>query len=334
MNPKNRGHFRDIHADHLDLAAARSWMSNICGPHRLDAGHPGSVNFQHSGSVLKGMSTTVGCIEYGTDVTIGIVDAEHFNSYSLSLPLSGEQELTIAGRHLHSDSGKGVIVSPNQSQELCITGDCRKLQVVISRLAMRKTLEEMLQRPAERPLEFEQEMDALQGASASWWRMVRHCNEELESSELFGEVFFSRDLERALIKGLILAQPNNYSDELRRCLAERLPHYLLRARDFLHAHAREELSLEDLEVAAGVSRFKLFDGFRKHFGSSPMAYLKAHRLQGVREEILATNGRRSISEIALGWGFTHLSRFAGDYRKQFDETPSATQQRLQKLGGA
>lgn len=322
---------RDIHADHLDLANARSWMSNICGPHRLSAQSPGAVCFRYSGSVLKGMSTTVGCIEYGTDVVIGIVDAEHFNSYSLSLPISGEQELSIDGRHLLSNSGKGVIVSPNQSQKLCITGDCRKLQVVISRLAMRTALEEMLQRPADHPLTFDQEMDALEGTSASWWRMVRHCNDELESSELFGQAFFSRDLERTLIKGLILAQPNNYSDELRGRLAERLPHYLLRAREYLQAHAREEVTIHDLERECGVSRLKLFDGFRKHFSSSPMAYLKTYRLNGVRAEIAATGGHRSISEIALGWGFTHLSRFSGDYRKQFDEAPSVTQQRIQNM---
>jgi AraC-like DNA-binding protein len=333
MNHKKSGHFRDIHADHLDLAAARNWMSNICGPHRLDASHPGSVNFQHSGSVLKAMSTTLGCIEYGTDVTIGIEDAEHFNSYSLSLPLSGEQELSIAGRQLRSNPQRGVIVSPNQSQRLSITGDCRKLQVVISSLAMRKTLEEMLQRPTERPLRFEPEMDASDGASASWWRMVRHFNEEMEHSELFGQAVFNRDLERALVKGLILAQPNNYSEELRRCLGEKLPHYLLRARDYLQANAREALRLDDLEQAAGVSRFKLFDGFRKHFGCSPMTYLKHYRLHAVREEILAAGGPRSISEIAMNWGFAHLGRFAGDYRKLFGETPSATQLRLERLSG-
>lgn len=33
----------DLHADHLDLAAARSWMSKVCGPHRLEAASPGLV---------------------------------------------------------------------------------------------------------------------------------------------------------------------------------------------------------------------------------------------------------------------------------------------------
>ncbi|MGV8744070.1 AraC family transcriptional regulator, partial [Pseudomonas aeruginosa] len=44
-----------------------------------------------------------------------------------------------------------------------------------------------------------------------------------------------------------------------------------------------------------VSRFKLFEGFRRYFGVSPMSYLKHYRLAAVREEILASGGARSIS---------------------------------------
>ena len=36
---------------------------------------------------------------------------------------------------------------------------------------------------------------------------------------------------------------------------------------------------------------------------------------------------RSISGIAMGWGFMHLGRFSTEYRKLFDEIPSTTLQR-------
>ena len=81
-----------------------------------------------------------------------------------------------------------VIIAPNERQELSIAGDCRKLQVVIGRTAMRKVLEEMLQRPIDTPLRFDPEMDALDGASASWWRTVRHISEEMRS-ELYAQAF-------------------------------------------------------------------------------------------------------------------------------------------------
>lgn len=328
MNAISDVNFRDIRADRYDLAGARSWMSEICGPHLLQASTPNRIQFHHSGNVLKSMSTTLGHIEYGTDVTIGVADNEYLSSYSLSLPLVGEQELNLGGKLLLSDRDRAVIVSPHDSQELAIAGNCRKMQVVITRTAMRKTLEDMLQRPLDTPLNFVPEMDAVNGASASWWRMAKHFIEEMECSrELYGHVFFTRDLESALIKGLILAQPNNYSEELRQFLGVKLPHYLVRAKDFIHVNAREELHLDDIENAAGVSRFKLFEGFKKYFEMSPMAYLKKHRLTAVRQEILEDASARNISVIAMGWGFTHLGRFSTEYRKLFDETPSMTLQR-------
>lgn len=327
MSPKPESHLGDIHADRLDLAGACSWMSNICGPHQLKASTPGRIQFRHSANVLKSMSTTMGIIEYGTDVTVGIADVDSFNSYSLSLPLCGEQELSKVGERLHSDPEHGVIVAPNESQELSIAGNCRKLQVVISRAAMNKTLEDMLQRPMSGPLRFTSGMDAINGATASWWRMAKHFIEEMERGELYEQLVFSRDVESALVKGLILAQPNNYSDLLREALGVRMPHYLVRAKDYIHAHAREELHLEDIEAASGVSRFKLFEGFRKYFELSPMAYLKKYRLTAVRQEILEGRGLRNISVIAMEWGFSHLGRFSSEYRKLFDETPSMTLQR-------
>ena len=113
-------------------------------------------------------------------------------------------------------------------------------------------------------------MDAVDGASASWWRMARYFIAELErSSKLYEQAAFTRDLESSLIKGLILAQPNNYSEELRDVLGVKLPHYLIRARQYIHDNAREAVHLEAWKPRLGCSRFKLFDAFRKYFACRP-----------------------------------------------------------------
>ncbi|MGY2183855.1 AraC family transcriptional regulator [Pseudomonas agarici] len=328
MNSKTNAQFRDIRIDRFDLEGARTWMSGICGPHRLVTATPERIRFHHSANVFKSMATTLGTIEYGTDVTVDIEDAEHFSSYSLSLPLVGEQELSKNGSVVKSNRDQGVIISPNENQVLAISGDCRKVQVVITRAAMSESLEDMLQRPLQAPLRFESVMDVVDGASASWWRMARYFIAELErGSELYEQLAFTRDIESSLIKGLILAQPNNYSEELKRVLGVKLPHYLIKARQYIHANARESLRLEDIEAASGVSRFKLFEAFKKHFALSPMVYLKKYRLNAVRQDILEYGSARNISEIALSWGFTHLGRFSVEYRKLFDESPSMTLQR-------
>lgn len=318
----------DVHIQRFDLEGACSWMSGICGPHRLQTATPERIRFHHVANVFKSRATTLGVIEYGAEVTIGIDDVENFSSYSLSLPLVGEQRLSKNGLRLSSHHGQALIVSPNERQVLTISDDCRKLQVVITRAAMREALEHLLQRPVEAPLRFESVMDAVNGASASWWRTARHLiGESSSNSALYAQAEFTRGLEHSLITGLILAQPNNYSAELQDMPVAKLPHYLIRARRYIHGNARELMRLEDIEAAAGVSRFRLFNSFRRYFSLSPMAYLKKYRLSAVRQEILEQGALRTISEIALGWGFTHLGRFSADYRKLFDESPSDTLRR-------
>jgi len=326
MSALNSTVYRDIQADHHDLAGAHAWMNGICGPHRLKVSAPRHIHFKHMGRMLS--TSTLGYIEYGTDVTVGIEDARSLNSYSLSLPLEGEQEHSSSGALVQSDRDSDVIVSPHINQELTMSGECRKLQVAIPRQAMRRTLESMLHRSADEPLRFETRMDAVNGATGAWWRMVKHFLIEMQhTGALFGQPSLSSDLETLLIKGLILAQPNNYTAELSRACQVKLPHYLVLAQEFLHAHARDEVHLDDIEAAAGISRFKLFEGFKKHLGLAPMAYLKKYRLTAVRQEILEDRSARNISEIAMSWGFTHLGRFSTEYRKLFDETPSMTSQR-------
>ena len=91
--------------------------------------------------------------------------------------------------------------------------------------------------------------------------------------------------------------------------------------------AREEVCLEDVERVSGVSRFKLYEGFKQHFGMSPLAFRKKYRLEEVRRNILRSGSRSSISGIAMDWGFTHLGRFSIEYKKQFNELPSETLKR-------
>jgi len=55
-----------------------------------------------------------------------------------------------------------------------------------------------------------------------------------------------------------------------------------------------------------------------------MEYVKQVRLAKAREEMLATQGAKSVTSIAMEWGFNHLGHFARDYRARFGELPSQT----------
>jgi transcriptional regulator GlxA family with amidase domain len=95
----------------------------------------------------------------------------------------------------------------------------------------------------------------------------------------------------------------------------------------MRAHADTPISIGALAAAAGVSARTLFEGFRRFRGVSPMAALKAVRLDAVNDELEAADPSASVTGVALKWGFVHLGRFAQDYRRRFGRLPSETLRR-------
>ncbi|MET0656741.1 MAG: helix-turn-helix domain-containing protein [Steroidobacteraceae bacterium] len=95
-----------------------------------------------------------------------------------------------------------------------------------------------------------------------------------------------------------------------------------RARGFIHENLTRPIRLSELCAHAHLQARSLEYGFLQVVGMSPIAYIRAMRLNRVRRLLLSTHrSERTITEIALDCGFWHLSQFAADYRKFFGESP-------------
>lgn len=95
------------------------------------------------------------------------------------------------------------------------------------------------------------------------------------------------------------------------------------ARRYMQAHADAPITVPDLCAAIHVSRRALQYSFQDVLQMSPVAYLRALRLNGVRRA-LRQGGDEPVADRAARWGFWHQSRFAADYRQLFGELPSET----------
>ncbi len=84
----------------------------------------------------------------------------------------------------------------------------------------------------------------------------------------------------------------------------------------------EPLSMLEVCRRVGASRRNLNYCFQDVLGTSPLKYLRAVRLNGVRRELL--HGAPTVIDAAARWGFWHLGQFSHDYKVQFGELPSAT----------
>lgn len=68
---------------------------------------------------------------------------------------------------------------------------------------------------------------------------------------------------------------------------------------------------------------------------APGAYVKHRRYEGVRRQMLESSaGLRNVTEAALEFGFSHLGRFAAEYRGLFGELPSETLARRRRRSAA
>jgi AraC family ethanolamine operon transcriptional activator len=102
------------------------------------------------------------------------------------------------------------------------------------------------------------------------------------------------------------------------------------AREYMHAHIDQPVSVADLCAALGVSRRTLQYSFQDVLHIKPVAFLRALRLDGVRRELKqardtgARGMRVCVQDVAARWGFWHLGHFVAEYRRMFGELPSHT----------
>lgn len=95
-----------------------------------------------------------------------------------------------------------------------------------------------------------------------------------------------------------------------------------RACELMLSRPDEPLSMLQVCREVGASRRKLNYCFQEALGVSPLKYLRAVRLNGVRRELRAGCG--AVQDVAARWGFWHLGQFSRDYKRQFGELPSHT----------
>ncbi|WP_275285857.1 AraC family transcriptional regulator [Halomonas elongata] len=293
------------------------WMRGINGPHELEVPRPRELAFRHEGTALGNVA--LGIIEYATRVNIRVDDLAH--SYSISLPLSGEQHIEYARQEFASDTRVGAIISPNQPLHLNIGDDCRKQLVRLSREAVHHRLGQLLGRKVTSPVVFDPRMP-LEGHLGDWWKTVAHLQDLLGAEgslcdlpEVWG------NFESSLITSLLYAQPHNYSGELLGRQQER-PGYLDQLDAMMRESLDQPLTLEDLERLSGVSRERLYQDFHAHFGAAPIAHFRNLRFDWVKRRLEHAGPRESVSSIAMDCGFLQLGRFSRDYQKRFGERPS------------
>jgi AraC-like DNA-binding protein len=91
-----------------------------------------------------------------------------------------------------------------------------------------------------------------------------------------------------------------------------------RARKLVDDSYMEDLTLNQLAAAAGLSRFYFLRAFRREVGVTPHAYLTGRRIAAAK---VLLDGPQALSEVAVACGFYDQSHFTRSFKGCTGVTP-------------
>lgn len=309
-----------------DLDEAREHVAKVFCPHKLSVMRAGEkVNVRMDYLPVGGISLTR--LNYGTTVDVDPGLLERF--FVVHFPLSGVSLVSCGKETVISTPQVANVVTPTQPMRLQIRNGCDLLILKIDRRLMERTCTQHLGYELSHPVEFSPairlESSACQSLSRLIEMLVAAASEE---TGMIDSPLYRSNFEQLATTTLLYCQPNSYSDELRRPARPIAPFYIKRAEEYIQANADRPITVGELAEHVGVSTRSLYAGFQRFRGSSPKAILKSIRLERVRKDLLEASERRwTVTEVAMRWGFGHMSQFSADYKRRFGITPSETMQR-------
>lgn len=270
----------------------------------------------------------LGYMHYGS-LPVELSPSVARSDFLLQLPVRGYLAASVGRESVDSNPSRAVIASPVRERcRFVSSADSTRLQLALDQAALRGQLAALLGEPPSAPLDFAPAMDLTTGYGRSIAQHVLMAVASLDEADsvLLHPITMSA-FEQFMMTALLLSHPHNYSDVLQRIEKSVAPRDVKRAIDYIEAHLDRALTVADLVKVTGVAGRTLFMHFKNFEGVSPMRYLRNARLRQVRQTLLRADPGASVTEIAMGSGFTHMGRFSSAYRRRFGESPSQTLQR-------
>ena len=98
------------------------------------------------------------------------------------------------------------------------------------------------------------------------------------------------------------------------------PTRLRRVTELVHAEIEDELSLDKMAEAAGLSTAHFAQMFRKSTGESPHQFVLRHRVERAKEMLRAADAR--VLDVAVACGFKTQQHFARVFRRECGASPT------------
>lgn len=300
-----------------DPYAVSDYVNEHVGGHRIRmpaTGHP-CASLSH-----RNFSKLDLCrISYGASVRVTSPALESIFHLQILLrghcvSRSGKHELALA-------PGELLLINPDDPVDLTYSDDCEKFILKVPVVLLESICtEQRWQRPEEgvRFLQSRYRLDELSGFTSLLSMVCMEAETELpllRVQEHYAHIVGA--------KMLSLMQTN----VSRECLGGQNVSFE-RILDYIDSNLKHDLNSDKLAEQARMSVRSFYTLFERHLGITPQQYIRQRKLESIRACLSDPNCPvRSLTEVALDYGFLHLGRFAEHYRRQFGERPSETLKR-------
>lgn len=291
-------------------------VSQVFKGHRLETLTPQlSAEMHH----VQCERLAIGRLEYSERVSIDPGCLEDF--YLFHLPLSGRINIRYGHRQFVSTVNQASLISPQEAFSMIWEANSPQLTLKITNSDMLSFIHSYIGELPAQLINFTPNIRLDNGVGDYFCQLIHlYINMLNNDDSVINARYLKKQCESMLI-GLILNQQHALMNTSTCESHLGTPGYIKKSREFIHAHLTEELTIELLATQAGVSVRTLHNGFQHYLGISPMKYVKLQRLEGAYQDLKMAK-TLGITEVALKWGFSHLGRFAQEFKKRYGFLPS------------
>jgi len=308
-----------------DVPEASELIAAALAPNHLTTAGVGASGFAASmhGARLRDVSL----LYLDLHVPVEMVTPLTGDYVAVHMPTAGRAVVTSQGTTADANPITAAVTSASTPVTMRFDHDSPHLILRIEVDALERHLSRLMGRTLDRPIEFELEMDLTSDGAVRWHTAVQLLHTEiLQTNSLVQQGLGIGALEEFLMSTLLILQPSNYQRALARPAERPGRRAVRRSIEYIEAHLSEPLTMDLIATHVDMSIRSVQQGFRQELDVSPMAYVRDRRLDQARAQLsdaIPSDGL-TVTDVAMKWGFTHLSNFATLYRRRFGELPSET----------
>lgn len=301
-----------------DVEETHLYAANLISDHRLKVSGP---SFEAKINHYTGSDVSFIRMRFGATVRI---EPDAIDAYFLlHVPLEGHSWLHHPEGEFRLSPLSAGIISANVPFDITWAPNCSKLIVLIARDKVAKVCRNLIGKGYRAPLLLHPEVKLNDGAGVALLNLLDY-GLRLSSLPVSQKSLAQESYDEMLVAHLLSCQGHNYTDFIESKAGSLIvPHCVRVAERYIEENLSAPLTLSDIAEHCEVTIRTLTRSFRSFRNKTPMTFLTERRLDQVRLALQQSTGQ-SIAEIAYGWGFTHLGRFAQRYHERFGELPSHT----------